>query len=146
MVSVLKSTREARGYVLIIIASILWGTMGILEKLSFEHGILPETLIALRLLISFATLSLVLASFDKDSFKIQISANQQSTSARIRLYIEDGLNLDKISEHFGLSSRTQLLHVQKHNRAIERGEFCPTCRRPKASLKMILFIRSEVCS
>lgn len=71
MVSVLKSTREARGYVLIIIASILWGTMGILAKLSFEHGILPETLIALRLLISFATLSVVLTSFDKDSFKIQ---------------------------------------------------------------------------
>jgi len=71
MVSVLKSTREARGYVLITIASILWGTMGILAKLSFEHGILPETLIALRLLISFATLSVVLTSFDKDSFKIQ---------------------------------------------------------------------------
>ena len=71
MVSVLKSTREARGYVLIIIASILWGTMGILAKLSFEHGILPETLIALRLLISFATLSVVLTSFAKDSFKIQ---------------------------------------------------------------------------
>ena len=56
---------------LITAASILWGTLGILAKLSFEHGVLPETLIALRLVISFATLSIVLAVFSKDSFKVK---------------------------------------------------------------------------
>lgn len=71
MSKVLKSIMEMRGYVLIITASILWGTLGIFAKLSFEYGILPETLIALRLVISFATLSGVLILFDKNSFKIQ---------------------------------------------------------------------------
>lgn len=66
-----KSTREMHGYILIIMASILWGTMGILAKLSFEFGILPETLIALRLVISFATLAVVLILLDRDSLKIQ---------------------------------------------------------------------------
>lgn len=67
----LKSMKEMQGYVLITVASILWGTLGILAKLSFEHGVLPETLIALRLVISFATLSIVLALFSKNSFKVK---------------------------------------------------------------------------
>lgn len=71
MGTVLKSTKELRGYVLIIIATILWGTMGILAKLSFEHGVNPETLIALRLVISFATLSVTLGLFSRASFKIK---------------------------------------------------------------------------
>jgi drug/metabolite transporter (DMT)-like permease len=67
----LKSIKEMQGYVLITVASILWGTLGILAKLSFEYGILPETLIALRLAISFATVSVVLALFSKGSFKVR---------------------------------------------------------------------------
>ena len=59
------------GYVLIVAASILWGTMGILAKLSFEYGILPETLIALRLVISFATLLVILVLLKRNSMKIQ---------------------------------------------------------------------------
>ncbi len=67
----LESMKEMQGYVLITVASILWGTLGILAKLSFEHGVLPETLIALRLAISFATLSVVLALFSRKSFKVK---------------------------------------------------------------------------
>ena len=70
MTSVLKSIEKMRGYVSIIAASILWGTMGVLAKLSFEYGIVPEALIALRLVISFATLSAVLALISRDSFKV----------------------------------------------------------------------------
>jgi drug/metabolite transporter (DMT)-like permease len=66
-----ENMKEMQGYLLITAASILWGTLGILAKLSFEHGVLPETLIALRLVISFATLSVVLAVFSKDSFKVK---------------------------------------------------------------------------
>ena len=66
-----ENMKEMQGYLLITVASILWGTLGILAKLSFEHGVLPETLIALRLVISFATLSVVLAVFSKDSFKVK---------------------------------------------------------------------------
>jgi len=71
MESFLKAIKEMQGYVLITVASILWGTLGILAKLSFEYRILPETLIALRLAISFATLSVVLALFSKGSFKVR---------------------------------------------------------------------------
>lgn len=71
MVYVLRFVKETRGYILITIASILWGTMGILAKLSFEFGILPETLIALRIAISSTTLLIVLAIFSRDSFKIR---------------------------------------------------------------------------
>jgi len=71
MVSVLKSPKGIQGYVLIVVASILWGTMGILAKLAFVYGIFPETLIALRLVISFSTLSLVLTLLKRGSLKIQ---------------------------------------------------------------------------
>jgi len=66
-----RDAKEMRGYLLIIIASVLWGTLGIFAKLSFEYGILPETLIALRLVIGFATLLSILIVIDKDSLKIQ---------------------------------------------------------------------------
>jgi drug/metabolite transporter (DMT)-like permease len=53
------------------LVSILWGTMGILEKLSYAYGILPVTLIALRLLISSVTLLFVLMLFSRSSLKVQ---------------------------------------------------------------------------
>lgn len=71
MVSGLGNLRKLRGYVLIIIASTLWGTMGILAKLAFGYGIIPETLIALRLAVSFVTLAVGLGLFRKNAFKIQ---------------------------------------------------------------------------
>ncbi|MDH5780702.1 MAG: DMT family transporter [Candidatus Bathyarchaeota archaeon] len=71
MVSGLGNLRKMQGYVLIIIASTLWGTMGILAKLAFGHGIVPETLIALRLAVSFVTLAVGLGLFRKDAFKLQ---------------------------------------------------------------------------
>lgn len=67
----LESVKHLRGYVVIILASILWGTMGILAKLSYVYGIRPETLIALRLVIGFLTLLPVLVLFSRDSLKIQ---------------------------------------------------------------------------
>ncbi len=62
---------KMQGYASIATASALWGTMGILARLSFAYGILPETLIALRLAISFATLLAILLLFRKSSFRIQ---------------------------------------------------------------------------
>jgi DME family drug/metabolite transporter len=71
MVSGLGNPRKMKGYVLIIIASTLWGTMGILAKLAFGYGIIPETLIALRLVVSFVTLAVGLGLFKKNAFRIQ---------------------------------------------------------------------------
>jgi len=62
-----------RGYLLIIAASMLWGTMGIFGKLAFEYGISPPTLIALRLLISSSTILILIALFKRKFFKIQRS-------------------------------------------------------------------------
>jgi drug/metabolite transporter (DMT)-like permease len=63
--------RENYGYFLIIVASTIWGTMGILGKLAFEYKITPSTLIALRLLISSPTLIIPIALFKRELFKIQ---------------------------------------------------------------------------
>jgi drug/metabolite transporter (DMT)-like permease len=63
--------KEAYGYVLIVVASLLWGTMGVLGKLAFELGINPTTLIALRLLISSLTILAPMLLFRKESFKIR---------------------------------------------------------------------------
>ena len=71
MISGSRNLRKMQGYVLIIIASTLWGTMGILAKLAFGYGIVPETLIALRLVVSFVTLAVGLGLFRKDAFKLQ---------------------------------------------------------------------------
>jgi len=66
-----KSFGESYGYLLIVAAEILWGTIGILAKLSFAYGIYPETLIALRLLISFSTLLTVLMLVRRDFLRIR---------------------------------------------------------------------------
>jgi drug/metabolite transporter (DMT)-like permease len=71
MSAITKSTKELQGYALIVLVSILWGTMGVLAKLSYTYRILPETLIALRLCIGFTTLLAILTLFNRDSFKIQ---------------------------------------------------------------------------
>jgi drug/metabolite transporter (DMT)-like permease len=63
--------KETYGYVLIVAASIIWGTMGVLGKLAFEYGIQPVTLIALRLLISSLTLLTPITLFKRELFRIQ---------------------------------------------------------------------------
>jgi drug/metabolite transporter (DMT)-like permease len=60
-----------KSYLLIALASILWGTMGILAKLAFSEGIEPLVLIAFRLLVSSATLGFVLSLFNRKAFRIQ---------------------------------------------------------------------------
>jgi drug/metabolite transporter (DMT)-like permease len=71
MVSNSDSAKGMRGYILITLVSIMWGTMGILQTLSYPYGIRPETLIALRLLISSATLLPALAIINRGSLRIQ---------------------------------------------------------------------------
>lgn len=41
----------------------------------------------------------------------------------IRLYVEEGLSLEKIAEKFNRSSRTPLLHIRKHDQSVERSVF-----------------------
>jgi len=61
----------------------------------------------------------------------------------IRLYIEESLGINKIAETLGRSSRTPLIQIQRHNIAVERGTFCPTCRRAKSKYEKQTAKRSE---
>jgi drug/metabolite transporter (DMT)-like permease len=63
--------KEAYGYLLIAVASIIWGTMGIFGEFAFAYGINPATLIALRLLVSSLTIVIPIALFRKELFRIQ---------------------------------------------------------------------------
>jgi len=63
--------KEYYGYLLIVVASIIWGTMGVLGKLAFGYGINPPTLIALRLLISSLTLLTPIILFKRGLLKLQ---------------------------------------------------------------------------
>jgi len=62
--------KEVYGYLLIIAASIIWGTMGIFGKLAFEYGINPATLTALRILISSMAMLIPIALFRRTLLKI----------------------------------------------------------------------------
>jgi drug/metabolite transporter (DMT)-like permease len=63
--------KETYGYLLIIAASIVWGTMGIFGKLAFGYEIHPATLIALRILISSSTILMPITLFKKELLRIQ---------------------------------------------------------------------------
>jgi hypothetical protein len=56
----------------------------------------------------------------------------------IRLYIEEELSYEKIAEQFHRSSRTPLMHIQKHNRNVERSGFCPSCRRMNSRFEALI--------
>lgn len=51
----------------------------------------------------------------------------------IGLYIEEGLGINKIAEILGRSSRTPLVQIKRHNKAVDRSGFCPTCRRVRGN-------------
>ena len=59
------------GYLLIVAASALWGTMGIFGKLAFAYGINPITLTAFRILISSATMLLAITLFGRNLLKVR---------------------------------------------------------------------------
>ena len=67
------SRKANQGYILITLVSVLFGGLGILQKLSFAYGIQPDTLIGLRVLISSTTLLFLLALFRRASLRIKRS-------------------------------------------------------------------------
>ena len=71
--AVLRSNADMRGYISIVAASVLWGTMGILAKFAYVFGIRPETLIALRLIVGFVTLLVVLLLFGRGALRARRS-------------------------------------------------------------------------
>lgn len=62
----------------------------------------------------------------KGTFK---TVSDKEHAEMMRLYIEEGLGLNKIAEMLGRSSRTPLVQIQRHNEVVKRSGFCPGCRR-----------------
>jgi len=62
---------EGYGYLLIALASILWGTLGVLGKMAFHYGITPILLIMLRLCVSSCTLFFMIFIFKRELLKIK---------------------------------------------------------------------------
>jgi len=63
--------KKAYGYLLIVAASILWGTMGIFGKLAFAYGINPVILTALRIFISSVTMLILIVLLKRNLLKIE---------------------------------------------------------------------------
>lgn len=61
----------------------------------------------------------------------------------IRLYVEEGLGLNKIAEMLGRSSRTSLMQINKHDQAVRRSGFCPACRRARGGFESQIAERTE---
>ncbi len=65
------ASRETQGYLAIVAASILFGSMGTLATLAFAYSISPTVLIGLRLTVSSSTLLLILAIFRRGLLRIR---------------------------------------------------------------------------
>lgn len=66
-----KTNKATRGYAAIVVASILFGTIGILAKMAFQYSISPATLIALRVSVSSSTLLVILVLFRRSHLRIR---------------------------------------------------------------------------
>jgi hypothetical protein len=56
----------------------------------------------------------------------------------IKLYVDEGLSMNKIADKLGRSSRVPFTTIHKHNSSVEGAGFCPACRRVKSSLDSTL--------
>jgi hypothetical protein len=71
----------------------------------------------------------------KGTFK---TVGDKEHAEMIRLYIEEGLSINKIAEVLRRSSRTPLIQIQRHNGAVERSGVCPACRHVKSKHERVL--------
>lgn len=51
----------------------------------------------------------------------------------IRLYVDEGLSMDRIAEKLERSSKTPFTIIHKHDAYVEGSGFCPSCRRVKSN-------------
>jgi predicted DNA-binding protein YlxM (UPF0122 family)/energy-coupling factor transporter ATP-binding protein EcfA2 len=55
----------------------------------------------------------------------------------IEMYIDQNLGMHEIAKQLDRSSRSILLHIDRHNEAIEKMGYCPACRRSKSKFESI---------
>ena len=56
----------------------------------------------------------------------------------IKLYVDEGLSMNKIAEKIGRSSRIPYKHIHQHNASVEGVGFCPACRRVTSGFEKTL--------
>lgn len=61
---------EALGYLLVVVAAILWATLGILGKFLYRYAVDPLTVVTIRALIAFVTLTIILAVVNRQLLRI----------------------------------------------------------------------------
>jgi len=71
-----------------------------------------------------------------------MTVGDQEHAEIIKLYIDEGLSMNKIAEKLGRSSRVPFKHIHQHNSKVEGAGFCPACRRVKSQLAKTLAKRS----
>jgi DME family drug/metabolite transporter len=59
------------GYLLAVVAAVLWATLGILGKFLYRYGADPLTVVTIRAIIAFATLATILAVVDRRLLRIR---------------------------------------------------------------------------
>jgi DME family drug/metabolite transporter len=59
------------GYLLAVMAAVLWATLGILGKFLYGYDADPLTVVTIRALIAFATLAIILATVNRRSLRIR---------------------------------------------------------------------------
>jgi drug/metabolite transporter (DMT)-like permease len=62
---------RTKGYLLIVMASVIWGTMGIFGKFAFAYGVHPVTLTAFRILISSVAVLVPMVLFRRKLLKVE---------------------------------------------------------------------------
>ena len=92
---------EMRGYFLIVAASVLWGTMGVLAKFAYAFGVQPDVLIALRLAVGFGTLFVVLSLFARGSLRV----DRRDVSVLLVFGVVD-VTLQRLSYFYAVSLTT----------------------------------------
>jgi len=61
----------------------------------------------------------------------------------IKLYVAEGLSMNRIAERLDRSSRVPFTIIHKHNASVEGAGFCPACRRVKSGLDKTLARRGQ---
>ena len=72
MIESLKGNNNSfkKGYVLLLLAGIFWGTLGIFGEILFKYGLNPELVVFYRLFLGFISLFLIILFMDKSLLKI----------------------------------------------------------------------------
>ena len=77
----------------------------------------------------------------KGTFK---TLSDQEHAELIRLYVEEGLSTVRIAEKLGRSSRTPVLHINRHDEAVKRSGFCPMCRRVQGKYQSLTVQQARI--